>query len=554
MRPVPHVIRSILPGLLGLAVARPAPAVTLIPGFTDNLVAAVGAPTALAFTPDGRLLVTSQGGDLRVVTPGGILIGTPALSLGARVCSNGERGLLGVAVDPSFASNRFIYLFYTFNKFNNTCPTLVSTVPVERVSRFTLPDTNTIDPASELVLIDNVLNFAGNHNGGDVLFGPDGLLYASIGDGGCDYAGDSGCSGANDASRDRNVLNGKLLRIAKDGTIPPDNPFLGAGTARCNTGPAAPGVICQEAFAWGLRNPFRFAFQPGTGTLFINDVGEAAFEEVNLGQAGADYGWPCREGAHPNLTTGKCSPSPPSLVDPLYEYAHGAIPGTSAAGCGSITGGAFAPAGVWTSFDGAYLFADFNCGAIVRLNVVGASATAADFATGIGAATVVHLAFGPSAAGQSLYYTTYGAGGQVRRIDGPAAARPASTFTPLTPCRVLDTRGPYLGPVARDPGNDELQPGASRDFAIAGRCGIPQDALAVAANVTVTNATTAGSLRIGPAGAPPPLDTIDFRAGIARANNAILGLFGVPAGSISVTSGFGAGTADLVIDVTGWWR
>jgi glucose/arabinose dehydrogenase len=538
--------------LLALALASlfalPTPAITLPPGFTDNLVAAVGAPTALAFTPDGRLLIASQGGDLRVVQGGALLV-TPALSLGARVCSNAERGLLGVAVDPAFTANHFVYLFYTFNKNNNACPTLVSTVPVERVSRYTLPATNAIDPASEVVLIDNVLNYAGNHNGGDVLFGSDGFLYFSIGDGGCDYAGDSGCGGTNDASRDRNILNGKLSRIAKDGSIPASNPFQGAGTGRCNTGPAAPGTICQEAFAWGLRNPFRFAFQPGIGMLFINDVGEAAFEEVNVGQAGVDYGWPCREGKHPNLTTGKCSPTPPSLVDPVYEFPHGAIPGTSATGCGSITGGAFVPAGVWTSFDGAYLFADFNCGAIVKLNVAGASATATDFATGIGAGTVVHLAFGPSAAGQSLYYTTYGAGGQVRRIDGPAPAPLASIFTPLTPCRVLDTRDP-VGPW----GGPSLQPGASRNFAIAGRCGIPLDAVAVAANITVANATTAGSLSMGPAGAAPALDTIDFHAGSARANNAILGLFGAPAGTISVTSGFALGAADLVIDVNGWWR
>ncbi|HEX5856030.1 MAG TPA: PQQ-dependent sugar dehydrogenase [Thermoanaerobaculia bacterium] len=550
MRPFTHIIRLILPGLAGLAVARPTLAITLPPGFTDNLVAAVAAPTALAFTPDGRLLVTSQGGDLRVVTPGGVLLGTPALSLGARVCSDAERGLLGVAVDPTFASNHFIYLFYTFNKDNAGCPTIFFTIPVERVSRYTLPDTNVIDPASELVLIDNVLNFAGNHNGGNVLFGPDGFLYASIGDGGCDYAGDSGCQGSNDASRDRNVLIGKILRIAPDGSIPASNPFQGAGTARCNMGPAAPGLICQEAFAWGLRNPFRFTFQPGTGTLFINDVGSAAFEEVDIGQAGADYGWPSREGAHPQMTTGKCSPTPPSLVEPFFEYQHGlAIPGTSATGCGAITGGAFVPAGVWTSFDGAYLFGDVNCGAIVRLNVAGGSATATNFATGIGVGVLVHLAFGPSAAGQSLYYTTYGAGGQVHRIDGPAPAPLASTFTPLPPCRVLDTRDP-AGPL----GGPSLQPGASRTFALAGRCGIPLDATAVAANVTVTNLTTDGSLRIGPAGTASALDTLDFRTGVTRANNSILGLFGLPAGSVTVSSGFASGTADVVIDVNGWWR
>ena len=131
-----------------------------------------------------------------------------------------------------------------------------------------------------------------------------------IGDGGCDYAGDSGCGGANDASRDRNILNGKIVRIATDGSVPPTNPFLGAGTARCNTGPSAPGTICQETFAWGLRNPFRLNFRPD-GALVVNDVGQGAWEEVDVVQAGGDYGWPCCEGAHPNLTTGRCSPTPP---------------------------------------------------------------------------------------------------------------------------------------------------------------------------------------------------------------------------------------------------
>jgi hypothetical protein len=238
--------------------------------------------------------------------------------------------------------------------------------------------------------------------------------------------------------------------------------------------------------------------------LHVNDVGQSAWEEIDLGQAGADYGWPCREGAHTNLTTGKCSPTPPALVDPIWEYAHGTIPGTTATGCDSITGGVFVPAGAWTGYDGSYLYADFNCGAIARLNFAGGPAASVDFATGLGAGTVVHLEFGPSAAGQSLYYTTYAGGGQVRRVDAPPPPQFATTLTTVTPCRLLDTRG-----AAGSWGGPSLQPSASRDFTLGGLCGIPTDAIAVAANVTVTNATA---------------------------------------------SGFAAGTAELVIDVTGWWR
>jgi hypothetical protein len=134
-------------------------------------------------------------------------------------------------------------------------------------------------------------------------------------------------------------------------------------------------------------------------------------------------------------------------------------------------------------------------------------------------------------------------------VDPPPPPQLATTLTTVTPCRVLDTRdatGPLGGP--------SLQPSASRDFTLGGRCGIPTDAIAVAANVTVTNATASGSLRISLAGTTPTLDTIAFRPGVTRANNAILGLFGTPAGNVTVASGFAAGTADLVIDVTGWWR
>lgn len=541
-----HVSRPIAL-LFGAALAAVPARATLPAGFSDTLVTAVGAPTALAFTPDGRMLVTTQGGDLRVVS-GGTLLATPALSLGSKVCSNSERGLLGVAVDPAFASNNFIYLYYTFNKNAAGCPTSNATSPVERISRFTLPGTNVIDPASEVILLDGVLNFAGNHNGGQLRVGPDGYLYAGIGDGGCDYAGDSGCGGANDASRDRNILNGKIVRIATDGSVPPTNPFLGAGSARCNTGPSAPGTVCKETYAWGFRNPFRFAFRPSDGALFVNDVGQSAWEEIDLVQVGGDYGWPCREGAHANITTGKCSPAPANMIDPFFEYPHGTIPGTTASGCGSITGGAWIPVGLWPSaYDGTYLFADFNCGAIPRLAANGSAAT--DFATGLGSSTVVELAFGPSPVGTSLYYTTYTAGGQVHRIDAPRSSA-ATTFTTITPCRLVDTRntnGPLGGPA--------LAANSSRDFFFTGApCGVPADAVAVAANVTVTGTTTAGGVRLGPAGTTPTLDTVSFAAGQTRANNATLALFGAPAGTVTVVSGFASGSVHLIIDVTGFYR
>ena len=210
-----------------------------------------------------------------------VTLGTsPALSFATdEICTDSEQGLLGVAVDPAFASNEFIYLFSSAEE-TPDC--------VNRVSRFTLPAGNVIDPLTELQLLNLIPSVTPNHNGGDLQFGKDGNLYVSVGDGGCDYALNSGCAGFNDASRDEHALVGKVLRIAPDGSIPADNPFQGAGTARCNvTGLTAPGNRCQETFAWGFRNPFRLGFDPNAaGTrFFINDVGQGFWEEIDLGQA-----------------------------------------------------------------------------------------------------------------------------------------------------------------------------------------------------------------------------------------------------------------------------
>lgn len=406
-----------------LVAARVVLAQPVVPaGFVDELVAAVSGPTAMAFTPDGRLLVTRQSGSLRVVTPAGALLATPALTFSAaQICTNSERGLLGVAVDPSFATNRFVYLFYTRNA-TGSCATGIDGAR-NRVSRFVLPDTNVIDPATETVLVDGLRSFGGNHNAGDLRFGNDGFLYVSTGDGGADYAGDSGSAGANDAARDEFHLLGKILRITRDGGIPPTNPFQGAGTARCNaTGETTPGNRCQETFAWGFRNPFRFAMDPNSsGTrVFVNDVGQGVREEIDELSAGLDYGWNCREGTRVNSTTGKCSPTPAGMRDPFFEYSHGAtpVPGTSISGCNSITGGAFVPNGVWPAeYDGTYLFADYVCGAIFRIPAGAAPPAAATaIVSNLGGSSATALVFGPYAATQALYYTSYAGGGEVRRL------------------------------------------------------------------------------------------------------------------------------------------
>lgn len=296
-----HTIRQVLaisasPNLLtGFAWAA------LPTGFADSRVATIAQSTALAFTPDGRMLIATQPGRLHVYQDGALLP-TPAadLSLDSRVCSNFERGLLGVAVDPNFSTNHFVYLFYTFNKFG-ICPLndpMLPQNPVNRVSRFTVTD-NTVNLGSERVLIDNIPSPKGNHAGGDLHFGKDGLLYVSVGDGGCDYAGDSGCQTVNDAARDPNTVLGKILRVTRDGAIPADNPFVGANSARCGqAGVTAVDNYCQEIYATGLRNPFRIAFDPnGTVTrFFINDVGQNHWEEIDLGRGAPIMAGTCVKG------------------------------------------------------------------------------------------------------------------------------------------------------------------------------------------------------------------------------------------------------------------
>jgi glucose/arabinose dehydrogenase len=352
------------------------------------------------------MLITTQTGRLRIYQNGG-MAPQPALKLGDRVCTGGERGLLGVAVDPQFSSNRFIYLYYTRNE-SGTC--------INRVQRYTLSGGNVA--RSSKVLLRSLPLPASNHNGGDLNFGTDGYLYVTVGDGGTDYRGDSGSGGKNDASRDRNVVLGKVLRITRDGGIPETNPFTGQDTKRCAPdGRVARGLTCQETFAMGLRNPFRFTMDPNalSTRFFINDVGQKIWEEIDEGQAGADYGWNLCEGTHDNPdrsgSVANCSASP--YTPPIHEYNHDT-------GCQSITGGAFVPSGAsWPAeYDGSYLFGDFVCGKIFKLDPVsGGGYQRTEFVTGLGQRSAVHMEFGPYAGGQALYYTTYADGGEVRRIS-----------------------------------------------------------------------------------------------------------------------------------------
>jgi glucose/arabinose dehydrogenase len=419
------VVVGLLAGLLSLLYLNMKPVSAGAPsGFTDQLVASVlKRPTALAFTPDGRLLVANQNGKL-LVYENGALRTTPALDISDKICSAvGERGLAGIAVDPNFAANHYIYLYYTFKK-HGVCEQNTANVPVNRVERYVLSNRNVATPNK--ILVDNIPHMY-VHNGGDLHFGKDGYLYITVGDGGCDYAGDSGCFGQNDASRDPHTLLGKVLRITRDGGIPPTNPYQGADSARCNlTGMTSQDKNCQETFASGLRNPFRFAFDPNASDtrFFINDVGEAQWEEVDLGKKGADYAWNLCEGNHDNPNMPGSVNCAASYTPPIHEYGHDT-------GCSAITGAAFVPDGVWpAAYDGSYLYSDYVCGKIFALKPDGAGGfTRTEFVTGLGTKSAVAMTFGPYGSGKALYYTTFGNEGEVRRIVYTGGANRSPTAT-----------------------------------------------------------------------------------------------------------------------------
>lgn len=360
-------------------------------GFVDQaIVGGVPEPTAFDWLPGGDLLITTQGGVLFRWDGAGDA--RPVLDLSGAVCAGGEMGLLGIAVDPAFQSGSpFIYLYYTHRTEGSEGCAAASRA--NRVSRFTIEGSGAI--GGETVLIDNIAAPGGNHNGGDLQFDRNGLLYVSVGDGGS----------TPETARTLASLNGKILRIDRHGGIPGGNPFTGAGTESCRAaGRSATGQTCQEIYATGLRNPFRIAIDPdGDGQFFINDVGAGNWEEVDAGASGADYGWNIREGPCLTGSSSNC-PQPSGFVEPIHAYPH-------ETGCRIITGGAFVPnaAGWPDGLADDYLFADLACTTLFALDT--ATGAVSRFATGAGA---VHLQFGTDGA---LYYTTYDDGGQVRRID-----------------------------------------------------------------------------------------------------------------------------------------
>ena len=362
-------VRRALVGMMMLALAgviqvpaQPAFAVpAIVPlDFEYSLVTNVSAPMDVAWTPDGRMLIPTKGGQLRVFE-NGMLNSAPALDLSAVMCTSGERGMLAGEPHPDFAQNRQIFVSYVFNKFG-TCNESVVDGPVIRLSRFELPPSNVIDPATEVVYFDTSSMHKDHHTGGDIKVANDGYLYMTVGDSGALSLG---------YPQDTGVLLGKIVRLTLDGGIPSDNPFTGSGTARCNVDGVPPagspvGTTCQEIYSLGLRNPFRFAFDPNTSATraYINDVGRGTWEEVDELGAGFNYGWSDREGPCETGSTTFCGPSGPQFTDPVHWYGQG--PDGAA-----ITGGAFVPNGIGWPNEGKYVFSDYIFGEIYQLDTDG---------------------------------------------------------------------------------------------------------------------------------------------------------------------------------------
>lgn len=296
------------------------------------------APVEITNANDTRLFVVQQNGIIKIIQPNGVINGADFMNISSKVLYGGERGLLGLAFHPQYATNGYFFVYY-----NNIANGNIT------VARYSVNATNPdiADPASEKILLDIPKPFA-NHNGGSIHFAPDGNLWIVTGDGGS--GGDPGNNAQN-----KNSLLGKMLRIDVNATgpynIPPGNPFDGALVDGAD-----------EIWAYGLRNAWKFSFDTNTGNVMIADVGQEAIEEINkmpVTQAGINYGWRCYEGNNAYNTAGCAAMA--TMTFPVAVYNH------SGGKC-SITGGYVYRGTQYPAFQGKYFFADYCSTQIGILN------------------------------------------------------------------------------------------------------------------------------------------------------------------------------------------
>lgn len=401
------------------------------PGFTSELVASLPAyqPVGLAFAPDGRIFIWQENGLVHVYK-NGALLPTPFIDIRTKVNTVNDRGLLGLAFHPSFSTNGYVYLLYTYENNGNSNDTNPKTA---RLTRVTADPANpdVAIPGSEIVLLGSIgtgpcSNYpatadcigadSDSHSIGTVRFAPDGKLYVGSGDG----ASYSYVDALALRSQNLDSLNGKILRLNADGTAPSDNPFYNG----------SPTANRSKVYSYGLRNPYRFGLHPTTGEPYIGDVGWNNWEEQNRGR-GANFGWPCFEGNGPQSgyqsQFTQCQQlAQSSTTAPFYTYDH-------SVGSAAIGGQIYNATQFPVQYRNNYFFADYTGNWIRRMtfNGTGGVATVTTFATNPDG--IVSLELGPDG---SLYYISLPTG-QVRRIryasapTAVASANPTYGYSPL---------------------------------------------------------------------------------------------------------------------------
>lgn len=424
-----------LPALGGLALAAPerASPTTIPTGFTDlAMVPGLDTPVGMTFLPDGRLLVIEQkSAVIKLVIFGATTTVTPILTVPEVNAFGSEQGLLGIAVDPGWPNRPFLYVHYDHTGDNRI-----------RVSRFTVTGdlaftgngSLAIDPASRYHLLTNVLDVASNHNGGTLRFGPDGMLYASFGE-----------DAIKCAAQDSVTLRGVILRLdvsrlplsAPGVTAPkalvaaPGNPFA-----------AHPDSNARLVWTLGLRNPFRFHIDVPTGYLFITDVGESIWEEVDVATSGGlNFGWPHYEG--PAVTTTSCPDNNSGFVAPIYSYDRSGSP-ASFISAGRYRRPASGLDRFPANYEGDYFFIDYFLGFMRRLVNSGGTWSLAAAVPGQPSATnwgtgFTYVSDWAQGASGALWYCrqfddSFQPGtGEIRRISYASGSAPAIGFIQATP-------------------------------------------------------------------------------------------------------------------------
>jgi glucose/arabinose dehydrogenase len=346
---------------LGIGVAGATATATELPGgFQETvLVSGLGSPTVMDWAPDGDLWIGTRWREVWILRAGQLILAAELDGSNA-----GERGIAGLAVDPDYAANSHIWIYYTTPE------------PARnRLSRFTNVDDTLVD---ETVFYESPTLVSPIHNGGCVVFASDGTLFVTTGD---DAQGSL-------TAQDRHDLRGKVLRLNRDGTPAAGNPYLDGIDGH------------PLVWAYGLRNPFRCSVEPETDNFFVGDVGGGAWEEINLGVAGGNFGWAMVEGPAPGGL--------PGVVYPIHSYAHDEPGGWAVIGGVRAGHDDLAP-----GYEGDYFFADYGRHTIYRMKLDASNLPLSVEEWGIDAGLPVHLKFGPDGA---LYYAGLQTG-HIRKIQ-----------------------------------------------------------------------------------------------------------------------------------------